>query len=372
MNTARNLIIFTPGPKYNLDYTFRARCDLLSEKFSGIFFTSGPEAKSLKYSNFKVRCFKDIHGKSLITYILMLVHSIKFAMAERKSGNPVQLVVSYDPLKTGLLSLIVGKIIGCKVIIEVNGCYDNDWIYADIQNKLLRSIKRNIFVGLERFVVKKSDGLKLLFESQVDGFKPLTAKMASFPDYVDASAYKNIENKNEILFVGFPLLIKGVDILINAFKAISPDYPDWTLKILGFYPDKTELFELIGDCKNIVIHEPVDPAAMPDHIGRCGVFVLPSRTEAMGRVLIEAMAAGKPRVGTRVGGIPTVINDGYDGILIEPQNQNALEAVLKRLMSDQKLREELGNHSFRSYNEHFLLSMYLDKTVSFYEEVLAN
>jgi glycosyltransferase involved in cell wall biosynthesis len=77
-------------------------------------------------------------------------------------------------------------------------------------------------------------------------------------------------------------------------------------------------------------------------IGKCAIYALASRSEAMGRVLIEAAAAGKPRVAARVDGTYTMVEDGKDGILFEKGNAAALAAALRRLMADPQLRRQLG------------------------------
>ena len=112
-------------------------------------------------------------------------------------------------------------------------------------------------------------------------------------------------------------------------------------------------------------------AEVPAVIGRCGIFVLPSRTEGMGRVLLEAMAAGKPRVGTRVGGIPTTIEDGFDGLLVPPNDPGALADALSKLIGSPALRRSLGEHGARRARTEFSGETYVRKLKSFYERVLA-
>jgi glycosyltransferase involved in cell wall biosynthesis len=63
----------------------------------------------------------------------------------------------------------------------------------------------------------------------------------------------------------------------------------------------------------------------------------------MGRVLIEAGAAGKCRVASRVGGVPTVIEDGVDGLLVETEDTGRLAATLARLIDDAPMRRRLGD-----------------------------
>jgi len=158
--------------------------------------------------------------------------------------------------------------------------------------------------------------------------------------------------------------------LIEAFKKIAPKYPDWKLKILGWFPDPTELNKAIGGHPQIYHHPPVHYPEMPEHIGTCAILVLPSRSEAMGRVLVEAMAAGKPRIGANVDGIPTVINDGIDGLLVKPEDVDGLASKLDMLMGNKELRKKLGEAGAKRVKQEFTEEAYINNVINFYKEVI--
>jgi len=95
-------------------------------------------------------------------------------------------------------------------------------------------------------------------------------------------------------------------------------------------------------------------------ISRCAILALASRSEAMGRVLLEGAAAGKCRIATKVDGIPTVITDGVDGVLVEKNNVDSLTAGLARLMGDKDLRLRLGSAARIRVAREFSPAAYLD------------
>ena len=107
-------------------------------------------------------------------------------------------------------------------------------------------------------------------------------------------------------------------------------------------------------------------------MGHCGVFVLPSRTEAMGRVLLEAMACAKPRIGSRVGGIPTLIEHDVDGLLFRSENVDELEQQLRRLMSDAALRRALGEQAQRRQQKELTADAHFARVHELYSAALAS
>jgi glycosyltransferase involved in cell wall biosynthesis len=151
---------------------------------------------------------------------------------------------------------------------------------------------------------------------------------------------------------------------------VVPRHPGWKLKILGWYPDDRELKRSMGGHPDIFHQPPVLPSEMPGHMGRCGIFVLPSRTEAMGRVLLEAAACAKARLGSDIEGIPTVIENGTDGLLFKPNDVEDLAVQLDRLMGDANLRKELGMHARLRAISEWNAEHYFRRLFDFYGRVL--
>jgi glycosyltransferase involved in cell wall biosynthesis len=223
-----------------------------------------------------------------------------------------------------------------------------------------------------RFVLKQAHGIRLLFPGQLGPLQPLAAGkvIRAFPCFVPTDQFREIREDKEVFFAGFPFKLKGVDVLIAAFKRVAPRHPDWKLKILGWFPDTGELNEAIGGHPQIYHHKPVPYSDMVEHVGSCAILVLPSRSEAMGRVLVEAMAAGKPRIGSNVEGIPYVIEDGIDGLLFDPGNVQDLAAKLDTLMADGVLRRELGSAGRKRVGVEFGQETYLRNCGRFYDDIL--
>ena len=350
----------------------------LSNHFCGTIISSTTKQEIMdlkKIGDFNLRCIPFNKGKKVLSNIRFILWSIMYCLVLRFRKGKIHLVITYDPFKTGLIGWVCSRILDAKLVVEVNGVYTSPAVFMDEPNNFFTIVKRRAFPLIESFVLRRSAGIKLLFPEQLVPLKKhfQDKVIHSFPCHVEIDPFLNFtgnEEKREILFAGFPFKLKGVDILIAAFKLISEKYPDWSLKILGWFPDKTELQKAIDGHPRIEVHLPVFYSEMPEHICKCSIFVLPSRTEAMGRVLVEAMAAGKPRVGANVDGIPTVINDGVDGLLFKSEDIQDLAQKLELVMEDPKLRRKMGTAGRKRAIRDFSSTVYFKHLFDFYSEVL--
>jgi glycosyltransferase involved in cell wall biosynthesis len=369
----KRLFLISPGPKYDIVNDLQLKLTGLAEQFEGIVFTATPKPARMTLGNFLIVTVRIRGGRTISYHFRFFLAGILMALKERIKQNRINLVVSYDPLMTGLLGLVVSRILNAKFITEVNGEYANIANYADEKRKVRAWLKIKAYTVVQRFILKHADGIKTLYPGQVDRLKvDLTDKVIdSFFNLVDLERFKNLGEETTVLFAGFPLYRKGVDVLIRAFKKISAKYPQWKLKILGWFPDVEELNAEIGGHPQIFHHRPVPSREMPNHIGTCALFVLPSRSEAMGRVLLEAMAAGKPRIGANVGGIPTVITHGHDGFLFESENVAQLAQCLDKLMGNAALRARMGKAAKNRAKREFSAEQYFKRIAEFYAAVLA-
>lgn len=143
--------------------------------------------------------------------------------------------------------------------------------------------------------------------------------------------------------VGRLVPIKGYEYIIRAFALLTNEFDNSWLILVGDGFLEAYLKKL---CIELGIKEKVIFAGwrsnVPDFLSLFDIFVLPSLNEGMGRVLVEAMAAGKPIVASNVGGIPDLVRDGQNGLLVEPGDVNGLCIAARKLLIDAKIRDEMG------------------------------
>lgn len=164
---------------------------------------------------------------------------------------------------------------------------------------------------------------------------------------------------------------KGIDVLLQAAPLILQRYPAASLLISGQGPLEKELQEKVarmGLAERIIFLGFVEN--LPEFLASLDIFVLPSRTEGLGIIILEALASGVPVLASNVGGIPEIITSGTHGLLVPAQDPGQLAAGIEKLWEDQNLRENLVKNGKERIREGFLLHDMLIKTAQVYEAVM--
>jgi glycosyltransferase involved in cell wall biosynthesis len=142
---------------------------------------------------------------------------------------------------------------------------------------------------------------------------------------------------------------KGLEYLIRASQIVVRKIPNVKFVIKAYTSEgtyKRHLLELVSEChveKNFEIIERFSSyKELPMYVASSDVFVLPSISEGLGVVILEAMACGVPVIGTKIGGISDVIIDKYNGLLVHPRDTEGLANAIISLLSDEPLKHDLS------------------------------
>jgi glycosyltransferase involved in cell wall biosynthesis len=320
--------------------------------------------------NVRLYPFSYYYGNKILSTLKIFYYQIRIAFRLfYKEEIKYKVIISGNPLITGLTALIIGKITGAKTIVEINGNFGDAFKYGD-KGKMLPSNLEKLKERLSKFlipiVIKYTDAVKLLYDKQLDPLRLRKAhkiKKLSFSNFVPISNFVNAPktDKKYLLLLGYPWYLKGVDILINAFKKISDAFPDYRLKIVGWCPEGRQFFEdLAKDNPKIELCDPVYYDGVIQLMTECSLYVLASRTEAMGRVLLEAMASKKPIIASNVGGVSAIIKDGFNGLLFESENVDQLAEKISLILSDKKISAKLAENGYEYVQQNLSEQCYID------------
>ncbi len=162
----------------------------------------------------------------------------------------------------------------------------------------------------------------------------------------------------EILCVGRLVPAKGQYVLVAAIRRLVKTTPNLRLRLVGDGPDREGLERAIAAANlglHVVLEGSVNQDRIRDYYRRADIFVLASFAEGVPVVLMEAMAMEIPCISTFVAGIPELIRNEIDGILVPPSDDEALASAVKRLVDDSALRRRLGVAARRRVMEKYNL-----------------
>lgn len=359
-----NYLIWKPD-----DPGFSNKYKDLSRHYSGSIFHLGTGAEVVA-GNF---CFYSLPWHT--NFVWRQLSFFWFCLRKARQQGPFDVIICYDPLICGIAGLIVKLFTGSKLVIEVNG--DHFWAILNYK----RSIKQVIIGQIKIFCMQ----LSFLFSDAVKFINLSLAKIYSrkfklnirnipfkvFFSYTATNAFFRSKDSyhGPILCVGHPYDIKGVDILLQAFKLITKEYPEVTLKIIGHCEDRKRYEDLAGGNPRISFHKGMFYDQIFKEFTNCRFFVLPSRTEAMGRVLIEAMASGKAVIASRVGGIPEVVEENKTGLLFESENYSELAEKMRQFLDNPDMMQRMGEAGYQRAKGHFSPERYLELYHEFLESL---
>ncbi|MBI2022063.1 glycosyltransferase family 4 protein [Candidatus Daviesbacteria bacterium] len=174
---------------------------------------------------------------------------------------------------------------------------------------------------------------------------------------------------------------KGVINLIQAFSKLSPRFTSWRLLIaIGKPPDSLQAeFDYAYDMLlgYIKLHGIAEKTIirlfklneMPEVYRSSDLFVLASENETFGQVFIESMACGLPVIGTKVGGIPEIISDSYNGYLIPPNDSSHLAQSVEKLINDHSTRDRFIKNGIKTVEDNFTFEQQFSNFIKMLEEL---
>ncbi len=165
---------------------------------------------------------------------------------------------------------------------------------------------------------------------------------------------------------------KGFDLALRAMGRVRNTHPDARLLLAGDGGERERLEELARDLDlgdRVRFLGRIPRADVMRRLEAATAVIVPSRKEAFGLTALEASAAGRPVVATRVGGLPEVVTDGETGILVEPDDPDSLAAGVTRLLENPETARRMGGAARRRAEERFEWTGHVDAYDHIYREL---
>ena len=277
-------------------------------------------------------------------------------------GKKYKVVHVHYVFPSGLIGLMFKKIWKQKLIITVHG--------SDL-NKMAKknaSIKR-----FTKIILSHADHIitvgQELYQDVLTEYKIDPNRVSIISMGVNREIFKPVQNKVEvkkqfqvddrlkiILFVGNITAEKGVRELVEAYDVIKKRNSQYTLHLIGSQKDEAfviQIKNLISEksIKDVFLHDVKPQEEVSKWMAITDVLVLPSYNEGFGLVALEAMACETPVIGSGVGGLKILLEEGA-GVIINPIDIDKMAESIIQVVSDEELREKIKLNSQKKVKEH--------------------
>ena len=257
----------------------------------------------------------------------------------------VDVLIAHDP-NVGFAAALAKQaaaLFGRQValVVETRGDFEQNVFHQ--RRVTFKALYRRLMRWTARYALRHADALRAVSAETRDQLlrwqpdKPIT----QFMSWTDAGAFVQAQRpcppsqSSEVVFAGTLVPGKGVHLLIEAFARLAADFPQARLMLIGQPKRPDYLDELraqltrLGLAQRVTFAGHMTQPQLAAQMARARVFVLPTYTEGLPKVVIEAQFTGTPVIATRVGGIPELIEDGVTGWMIPPDDVDALAVALR-------------------------------------------
>jgi len=257
----------------------------------------------------------------------------------------------------------------------------NDQLPISFINKSLYNADACTIGKLSLKQAKKIIALTSISKKHLSLFGAENSKIQIIPNAVDTTKFKPTEqnllkerwnlSSPIILYVGRFSEVKGIRILLKAFPAVLKAIPEVKLVLVGGGPLESEIksyekqFSGHIFCLTFVPND-----IMPQIYPGCDVVALPSLEERFGNVTLEAMACGKPVVGSGIGGMLDTIEHEKTGLHVQPGNNQQLSESLIRVLKNDDFRKELGLNARKKALTEYSSNVVIQKVEELYKDAL--
>jgi L-malate glycosyltransferase len=308
--------------------------------------------------------------------MLLLIISEFLASVNLIKNKKISLIHAHWMLPQGFVGVFLKKILKIPLLVTIHG--------SD-----LFPLKNVIFKNFQKFVVKNADYLSVNTDatrSELTKRFSDTPKIKIIPMGVDTKVFRKMNiakpkkyAKNKILlFVGRLSDQKGLQYLIGSLPRVLKYDPSIKLLIIGEGPYKKDLDKKIDNLelrRYIEFLGSLSSSDVAKYYNYSDVFVIPSLatntgTEALGLTLLEAMSSGCSVIGTNVGGIPSIIKNGSNGMLVKQKSSLDLSSAIISLLKDKKKAKKLAMKGSKYAKENYSWDKISKEFIQLYEVLL--
>lgn len=295
--------------------------------------------------------------------------AFKSSFSQLIRGCAVDVIHIHGRLAALFLSLIRVKL---PIVYTLHD--SSPWL-CSYDSEMEEKIRKIAYTNLEVRICRRADHIiavsKTIKDELISRWNICEEKITVIPSGVNTSFFEPGKNKSDYcLFVGQLTRRKGVEYLIRAVHKLSKDI---RCIIIGEGPERNSLIKSVNELNlsgKIIFTGAVPFDRLKSLYAQASFFVLPSISEGLPLTILEAMASGCPVIASSVSGVVDIVEDGYNGFLVEPRDVETLRDRIGTLASDPKLRMNMGERAREMVEKRYSWISIAERVTDVYKETI--
>ena len=292
-----------------------------------------------------------------------------------------------EPTGSGIAGIILKLITGKKFLLHLQGDLFNlprsqfSWLRVAISQLItrivckfadkVRCVSQSLMTEAKRADIPQRKLVLVPSRCDVQRFNPQVWQNARG----EVRRQLGVDNKKVVMFIGTLSVHKGLSYLLKAMPQICSLYPETAVVLVGSGPLMDELKSLaleLGIADKTIFCGRIPYEQIPAYLSAADIFAFPSIDEGLPRAVMEAMAMELPVVGTKVGGIPELVQNGQTGFLVDPCNPQQIADALNLLLQKPHLASEMGRSARNEIVSNYSFEEGIKRYISLIYEVSAD
>jgi glycosyltransferase involved in cell wall biosynthesis len=315
-------------------------------------------------------------NKFLYFLVPLLLISQTISIIKLINKNNYDLIHAHWLIPQGLLAVLVSRMFNKKYPKILCTSHGGD----------LFAFQSSLFLNVKKYILNHCDGVTVVSNYMRDiclQIINIDEKLHVCPMGVDlVSTFKLVEKTERddktILFVGRLVEKKGVFVLLDAIKILIQEYPDIGLLIVGDGPERDKLeerCEVLNITDSVKFKGALNQEQLPKIYSQATMAVIPSiidssnDQEGLGLVAIEAMGCGAAVIISALPAVRDIVEDGVNGILVQPGDAKDLAEAIRNLLVDKKTRDMIASRARQSVIEKFDWQVTVKKYLTVIESI---
>lgn len=300
----------------------------------------------------------------------------------------------------GIPAVLVSKLLRKKCVLkaESSGEMSGEFFTGGLERMKLKRSSALVRFGLflRNRLLARADAFASLSREQTAEFTAngvRESKIVVIPQSVRTDVFHPVSNDERqklraklglpasapvVIYTGRIVSYKGLPLLLEAWPKILEKHPGARLVACG--AGGVDVFNCEAGVQSFVRERGLEGSVLltgaianvDEYLKAADLYALPTQNEAFPLALLEAMACGLAAVSTPVGGIPDILRDGENGLLVGPGSEPELRAAILRLLDDAALRKKLGSEALRTANENYARETVTARYVELFRRLASN